>query len=147
MSIAIRCKVDFDSTITESNETNNEIMREITIGANGLNLKFSSIMVLPLNPRTSDTTTISAYIVNTGSSATPATTATLQLNGEASPVVFSVAALQPYATATIQRKCYFTTAEAYSVKAIVDPDNIVSETDETDNESNKSFNVTMRIGL
>ncbi|MCJ7688023.1 MAG: hypothetical protein MUO60_01650 [Clostridiaceae bacterium] len=96
----------------------------------------------PASPTTVDLITFTAVVKNIGTGSAGASTLSLQIGGESSPPTFSVPALAPGATYTVQRQLVLGLAQGYTSTAIADVDNDVTESDEANNQTTDTFSVS-----
>ena len=105
-------------------------------------LVISSFTHSPANPTTVDEITFTAVVKNIGTGSAGASTLSFKIGGESSPPTFSVPALAPNATYTVQRQLVLGVAQNYMNTAIADVDNNVTESDETNNQGTDTFSVS-----
>ena len=105
-------------------------------------LVISSLTHSPASPTTLDLITFTAVVQNIGTGSAGASTLLFQIGGESSPPTFSVPALAPNATFTVQRQLVLGVAQNYITTAIADVNNDVTESDETNNQGTDTFSVS-----
>ena len=132
---------DVNNDVTESDETNNQ--RTDTFSVSGPpDLVISSLTHSPASPTTLDQITFTAVVKNIGTGSAGASTLSFQIGGESIPPTFSVPALAPGATHTVQRQLVLGVAQNYINTAIADVNNDVTESDETNNQRTDTFSVS-----
>ena len=136
-----RAVVDRDNSIPESDETNNE--QTITFSATELpDLKVQDITWSPENPSIGDTITFTATIKNQGNGSSVGNRAYFYLDGSASQLIYkNFGGLSSGATTDV----IFTwnaLASDHTFRAVVDRDNSIPESDETNNEQTITFSAT-----
>jgi len=113
--------VDKDNTVTESDETNNE--KNITFSATSLSdLVVQDIIWTPTNTSIGETVTFTATIKNQG--------------------LGSSSSSRAYFSTTKISFTWNAQAGPHTFKAVVDKDNTVTESDETNNEKTITFSIT-----
>jgi hypothetical protein len=98
----------------------------------------------PASPNTTDEITFTAVVKNQGQGSAGPSTLELLVGGEtpgANGTQFSVPALAPSATYTVQRKKTLGTAQGYTNTATADLNNVLPESNENNNITTDSFNV------
>lgn len=105
-------------------------------------LKVDHITLTPTNPTTCDQILFKAVIKNNGKTASPASKAAIRIGGESYPQKFNIPALGPGAAHVIHRAETLDVDQNYKVTVYADYANAVSESNENNNETYKSFIVT-----
>ncbi len=114
----------------------------ISVSASPPDLVVFSLTHSPASPTTVDLITFTAVVKNIGTGSAGASTLSFQIGGESSPPTFSVPALAPGATYTVQRQSVLGVAQGYTNTAIADVDNDVTESDEANNQTTDTFIVS-----
>ena len=114
----------------------------ISVSAGLPDLVISSLTHSPASPTTADQITFTAVVKNIGTGSAGASTLLFQIGGESSPPTFSVPALAPNATFTVQRQLILGVAQNYTTTATADVNNNVTESDEANNQSTDTFSVS-----
>jgi len=136
-----RAVVDRDNTIPESDETNNE--HTITFSSTALSdLKVQDITWSPENPSIGDTVTFTATIKNQGNGSSAGNRVFFYLDGSTSYLTYmNFGGLSSGGTTDV---IFTWTALAgdHTFRAVVDRDNTIPESDETNNEHTITFSAT-----
>ena len=111
-------------------------------GGGSPDLIITSLTHSPASPTTVDEITFTAVVKNIGTGLAGTSTVSFQIGGESSPSTFSVPALAPDATYTVQRQLVLGVAQNYGTSATADVNNNVTESDETNNQRNDAFTVS-----
>jgi subtilase family serine protease len=126
---------DVNGTVAESNESNN--VKTDSFAVTGLpDLIVDSLTHSPLNPTTADTITIRAVVKNIGSGS--AVASTLKIGTE----TYSFPALAAGASSSQNRVVGPLSAQEWSVTATADLNNVVAESNESNNTKTDSWTVT-----
>ena len=132
----LRADIDADNWIYESNESNNTL--SVTLPAvYPPDLLVQSITWTPAQPTVNSWMTYTITVKNAGST----TVGTCYLDfyiGHSTKMNRKLGPIAPGGTASVSLQ-YFTSTAPFSVRAIVDPDNYVDESDETNNEKATSI--------
>jgi len=112
------------------------------LAASPPDLVISSLTHSPASPTTLDLITFTAVVENIGTGPAGASTLLFRIGGESSPPTFSVPALAPGATYTVQRQLKLGVAQNYITTATADVDNDVTESDEANNQRTDTFSVS-----
>jgi hypothetical protein len=114
----------------------------ISVSASLPDLVVLSLTHSPASPTTVDLITFTAVVKNIGTGSAGASTLSFQIGGESSPPTFSVPALAPGATYTVQRQLVLGIAQNYITTATADVDNDVTESNEANNQRTDTFSVS-----
>jgi subtilase family serine protease len=140
----LRVVVDPNNTIAEGNETNNEATKDFTVLSNQPDLSLSSadITVTPASFKSGDQVTFKATIKNTGAASASNVKVRFLLNetqiGEKNAGTISANSSK---SATLTYQLPGTLTGNLTLKIIIDPDNAINETSETNNEAEKTINI------
>ncbi|AKB82329.1 hypothetical protein MSBR3_1751 [Methanosarcina barkeri 3] len=142
-NIIVAVIADSEKTVSESNEDNNKMSKTISIKNELPDLKIESISLSPEEPHPGENTTFTVTVKNSGSAAAENSEIKYDIKGnnESYTGVTSIPALAAGETGT---GTFFWTPEnegQIEVKATVDAENIISESDETNNEFTKTATV------
>jgi len=142
-NIIVAVVADSEKTVSESNEDNNKMSKTISIKSELPDLKIESISLSPEEPHPGENTTFTVTVKNSGSAAAENSEIKYDIKGnnESYAGVASIPALEAGETGT---GTFFWTPEnegQIEVKATVDAENIISESDETNNEFTKTATV------
>ena len=133
----IRVVADPDNLISESNETNNQATRTISvtnISNVDLRIRPGSVIATPARPNTGDSVLVTAIVENTGTDPVQSTVAFYDGVPGAGGVLISSSPVSIDRQSSMQVQATFvTTASSRVVYAVADPDNLVPEIDETNN--------------
>ena len=133
----INAIADFNQVLTEENEDNNTNTVNVSVLAPDLSIK--AITCEPVNPSPGDTITFTITVSNTGNYSAGSSFIDYFVND--SPLGnYYVEDLEVGAAVTKTFTC-IAPAEPYSMKVIVDVENDVRESDETNNEKSITFPV------
>ncbi len=134
-SHTVKVIADFDNEVTESNETNN--VKTYTFSTLAPDLIIESITWSPENPSKGDTATFSVKIKNQGTDSAGSCQVHFYVD-DSSRGYQSVSRIDAGVTIT---KTFTWVAQAGShiIKAIVDKDNLINESNETNNERTVEF--------
>ncbi|MGD8568513.1 MAG: CARDB domain-containing protein [Gammaproteobacteria bacterium] len=138
-------KADINNSVLETNETNNQKIDLYAVSAApslAPDLVIETVTHFPAAPTTDDEITFVAVVKNIGSGPADATTLTFKVGGESAPPSFSVPALTPGATHTVQRKLTLNVAQNYLNTVTVDTTNAVPESNEANNQQTDHYTVT-----
>lgn len=131
----IRAVVDPDGAIAESNETNNEAAREVTVSpVSNVDLKVASVTADPSRPTTGQTISIRATVENGGSEDAQANVGFYNgVPGRGGVLIALVPlSVEAQSSATLERT-FVVPADAVVVYAFADPDDVLPEIDESNN--------------
>ena len=133
-SITIRAVVDEDNYINESNESNNEMTKTVTFTAPSptADLIIESITCTPVNPSIGDTVSITSTIKNNGPEQASPSHVAYYIDDTLLNAVYvnSIEAGDTVTKATI----WSATAGTHTIRAVIDCNNSVYETNESNNE-------------
>ena len=142
----LRVVVDPGNTIAEGNETNNEATKDFTVMLNQPDLSIASadITITPVSFKSGDQVNFKATIRNTGAASASNVKARFFLAetqiGEKN--VGTINANSNKST-TLTYRLPSTLIGNQTLKVIVNPDNAITETSETNNEATKDFTVML----
>jgi subtilase family serine protease len=137
-------KADIDSSVLETNETNNQRIDLYTVSVApdlSPDLVIETFTHFPSAPTTDDEITFVAVVKNIGAGPAGATTLTFKVGGESTPPAFSVPELAPGATHTVQRKVKLGVAQNYLNTVTVDTTNAAAESNEANNQQTDHYSV------
>ena len=138
-SHAIQVIADPDAQITESSETNNSATRSISVtaGANvDLRITAGGVETAPNLPAPGSSITIWATVANGGGEAVKSTIAFYDgVPGSGGVLIGNAPVTIAAGSSTEVPFNYTTTADSKVVYAVADPDNLLPELDETNNQS------------
>ncbi|MBN2135412.1 MAG: hypothetical protein JW737_06745 [Acidobacteria bacterium] len=140
-----RATVDSDSTVAETDETNNE--KELyfsVLPAPKPDLTILSFTIDPVSPNTSDAIKFTAVVKNIGPGDSDITKLKIKVGGEGTSPTYTIPILRTGETFTMMRTVTLPVAQNYLAQAIADCDNIIEENNEGNNSSSYSFTVTNR---
>jgi PGF-pre-PGF domain-containing protein len=142
-NISVTVVADSGNIVSESNEDNNRMSKTISMKRELPDLKIESISLSPENPHPEENITFTVTVKNNGSAAAENSQINYDIKGnnESYTGVTSIPALAAGETGT---GTFFWTPEnegQIEVKATVDVENIISESDETNNEFTKTATV------
>jgi PGF-pre-PGF domain-containing protein/uncharacterized repeat protein (TIGR01451 family) len=142
-NISVTVVADSGNIVSESNEDNNRMSKTISMKRELPDLKIESISLSPENPHPEENITFTVTVKNNGSAAAENSQINYDIKGnnESYTGVTSIPALAAGKTGT---GTFFWTPEnegQIEVKATVDVENIISESDETNNEFTKTATV------
>ena len=104
-------------------------------------LTISSIAMIPENPTSGDTITFSVTVKNAGGAMAAASKLAVRVGGETIPKLIDIPRIGVGGIHIAVRKELLTVAQGYITSVFADSGNTVSESDETNNGSEISFNV------
>jgi PGF-pre-PGF domain-containing protein len=142
-NISVTVVADSGNIVSESNEDNNRMSKTISMKRELPDLKIESISLSPENPHPEENITFNVTVKNNGSAAAENSQINYNIKGnnESYTGVTSIPALAAGETGT---GTFFWTPEnegQIELKATVDVENIISESDETNNEFTKTATV------
>jgi subtilase family serine protease len=130
------------STVTESDETNNQRTDSFSVtAAPRPDLVVSSLTHSPASPTTESSVTVTAVVRNDGGALAGASVLRLQLDG-GSATTHDVPSLAPGGTHQVQRVLGTLSAGTHTVTATADVSGAVHESDEGNNQRTDQFSVT-----
>ena len=151
-NVFIGVLVDEFDTIAESDETDNTASQPILIGVPQPDLVVSSLSHDPANPTTVNDIDFTATVKNVGNASAGASTLSFQIDSLSHPespsdsaALWSVGALEPGESETIVRAEGIPEAEAVTVTALADFNDVVAELDENNNTSIDTFTVNQAV--
>lgn len=145
-SHATKATADIADVVAEADEGNNVAGDAFNVAVPATpDLVVSTLTHSPSSPSTADAVTVTAVVENIGTAQAPASTLSIDLNGESSPPTFAVPALNPGQTQQVVRQVGQLAAGAYQVTAEADVANQVNESDENDNTAVDNFNVVAAV--
>jgi len=138
-NIEVRVVADSGNTVLESNENNNVATKTVTVGSSLSDLPdltVESISLSPETPKVGDNIGFTAIVKNNGQGASPISKLNYNIigNSETSSSPLSVPALTAGDTTPITFSWTPTNEGNIEVTALVDPDAVVPESDETNNQ-------------
>jgi subtilase family serine protease len=136
-SHTIRAVADPGNSVAEVSETNNEVRKDVAVSnVANVDLKLRSVTVAPPRPNAGDVVTITAVVENSGTAPVTGTIALYDgVPGGGSVVINSqTGAIDPQSTAVVV-STYTVKPTSRVIYAVADPDNLVSEIDETNNSA------------
>jgi subtilase family serine protease len=140
-----RATADSDSTVAETDETNNEKELHFSVlPAPKPDLTILSFTIDPASPNTSDAIKFMAVVKNIGPGDSDITKLKIKVGGEGTSPTYTIPVLRMGETFTMMRTVTLPVAQNYLAQAIADCDNIIEETNEGNNSSSYSFAVTTR---
>ena len=131
----IRAVVDPENAVPESNETNNEASRAISVSpASNVDLKVAGVTATPSRPAAGQSVTIRATVENGGSEAADAKLGFYDgVPGHGGTLVALVPLLVEAQSSVALERTYSVTAGSIVAYAVADPDNVLPEIDESNN--------------
>ncbi len=134
-SHAIKAVADSNNVVTESDETNNE--KTITFSTLAPDLLIEAITWLPANPSIGDNVTFTVTIKNQGSGKADYSRVAYYIN-DTYLTSATVNPIDPAASAN-RTFAWIARADSHAIKAVADSNNVVTESDETNNEKTITF--------
>ena len=140
----VKILVDSGSTVSESNEGNNELTRTVNVKGLLPDLTIESISLNPESPKPGENTTFIAIIKNNGPGNTSSNELKYTVNGENETFSGNISVPALVAGETTQGTFSWTPVNEgqIEIKAIVDSRKVIPESDETNNEFTKIVNVS-----
>jgi hypothetical protein len=144
----IRVVADPNNKISESNEKNNEASKTITVSSVGvlipdLTLTTVDIAFTPETPTEGDSVTIKATIHNFGNGSASDVKASFYYGSPATETLIgidTVASIAAEGTGTAS-VVWTAVKGIHEIYVVVDPDNVIDETDESNNQASKTIEV------
>jgi len=132
-------------TIEEQDEANNELIVPFTV--QGPEFHVTGIAIEPILPRVGDTVTVSATVLNSGQEKAADVEVSFFVNGrQFSTKDVSIAGAQSEVVrGTLNTTTLGLEAGKHTIRVIVDPMNLVSERDETNNETRTAMTLLVEI--
>ncbi len=141
-TVTITAQADADNEVEESDEENNSRQRELPITEKPVpNLVILSLETTPAAPTTSDSVTINVTIRNSGNATAEASVLSIDAGDGDDPSLHDVPTLDADSTHTITRTVLFGTAGNYTITTVVDPENVVTESSESDNDDQTEITI------
>lgn len=116
--------------------------KSVTGNFGQLDLVVASLTHSPANPTTADTMTFVVTVQNIGNATAGASVMSLRVGWEANPLWYSVPPLAPNATYQVTYTHQVVYAQCYLNTATADATNVVTESNESNNEATDLFTVT-----
>ncbi len=141
----VKVVVDSGEALHESNETNNQLIKEMNVKALLPDLKIESISLNPESPKLGENITFTVTIKNNGPGDSPSNELKYNINGtnETYSGEIPVSALSAGNSTSGTFSWTPRNEGQIEVKATVDATNVVSESDETNNELTKTAQITV----
>lgn len=148
-NMEVKVVADSGNTVLESNESNNVFTKSVKVEGLPLDLSIESISLNPEIPKIGDNITFTATIKNSGPGTSPVSKLEYNINGtnEANSSVLSSGVIPVRALAageTTQITFFLTPTNEGNIEvtALVDPDAVIPEIDETNNQRTITATVT-----
>jgi len=143
----VKVLVDSGTAVYESNETNNELIKVINVKAILPDLKIESLSLNPETPKPGENITFTASIRNNGPGNASSNELKYSINGtnETYSGKIPVSSLSAGNTTSSTFSWTPENEGQIEVKAIVDAEGIISETEETNNEFTRTVTVSKEI--
>jgi|GEM_PF-1913312 len=135
---------DLNDDVAESNENNNTNTDNFDV-AKAPDLEVTTLSHAPIDPLNIDDIIITAIVENAGDVAASSSTLEIDVQGDA--LTFAVPPLAPTGTHQVQRQLVLSIPGIYGVTAIADPGDDIAESDETNNSTTDTINVTEAADL
>ena len=136
---SIRVVTDSGNVILESNETNNEASRAITVKKKpDLTLNSSDISFSPTSPTEGDSVNLTTIIHNIGE--TDANNFTVSFFDGTSLIVNDTISVNANSTSSASITWTAVSGD-HNIRVVADPGNVIVESDETNNEANRTITV------
>ena len=143
-SYEVQAMADAGFEVVEQDEDNNTAEDTIEVtAAPRPDLIIDLLDHDPDSPTTWDVVTITAIVKNVGNLAATTSTLELKIDDEALPSEFEIPTLAPGETFQVQRQETFADPGTYEVTATADIEDVVEESDETNNTGTDSIEVTL----
>ncbi|HIH95594.1 TPA: PGF-pre-PGF domain-containing protein [Methanosarcina acetivorans] len=141
-SVELRAVVDEDNLITESNEGNNEETATVTVAENSLPDLIISTFSYPEEPESGEQQRIQISVKNEGTAASSrATTLALYIDGS-SVREWDVPRLSSGKSSSVSYTWVPESEGSVELRAVVDEDNLITESNEGNNEETATVTVT-----
>lgn len=134
-------QVDSDDNVTESNETNNELVHAFTVDPDEPDLIVTELTHSPESPFEGQEVTLTATLANHGNTAAENVTVRFMIDGLRLGEDKTIATLEPGDTTTITSDAWASTEGEHDASATADPGDEIDETDETNNTATDTFTV------
>ena len=148
-NMEVKAVADSGNTVLESNESNNVFTKTIKVKGLPPDLTIESISLNPATPKVGDNVTFTATIKNIGSGASPASKLKYNINGtseaNSSMLLSNMSSVPALAVGQTTQITFFmapTSEGNIEVTALVDPDAVIPEIDETNNQLRVTAAVT-----
>ncbi len=140
----VRVVADSGNTVIESNEGNNGLPKTITVKSLLPDLTIESIFLSPATPKVGEGITFTATIKNNGPGASPTSKLNYNIIGNNETASSPLPVLELPAGQTTQTTFSWTPTNEGNIEvtALVDPDAVVPESDETNNQLTVNATVT-----
>ncbi len=142
---ATNAVVDPGNLVLESSENNNSasVAFAVTQTQSGSpDLVIANVSHTPSNPRTTDTIRFTVTVSNVGTAPSVPTTITIRIGGETSGQSYNIPVLAPGQSIQATRNQALSVAQSYLTNVVVDPANLVRESNESNNTASHPFTVT-----
>ena len=145
----VKVVADSGNTLLERNESNNVLTKTLKVKGLPPDLVVEAISLNPATPKVGDNISFIATIKNIGSGTSPASKLKYFINGagDANNVMLNGSLPVPALAIGEAKQCTFywvpTGEGSIVVTALVDPDSVISETDETNNRNTLTATITM----
>lgn len=113
----------------------------IFLSACGPDLKVKSVSHTPSCAGVTDQITFTATVVNAGGEVAGQSVLSFKIGGETNPKLFTIPALNPGNTFTVQRQIVLGVAQNYRNTIVVDVNNNVQESNESNNQQTEDYTV------
>ncbi len=146
--IEVKVLVDSGTAVDESNETNNQLTKIININARLPDLKIESLSLNPENPKPGENIVFTVTMRNDGAGDAPSNELRYDINGTNEAYSGKIPVSILTAGSTTSGTFSWTPANEgqIEVKAIVDAQGVIPETEETNNEFIKTATVYLDTG-
>jgi subtilase family serine protease len=145
---SFKVTVDPDKAITELNEENNTAEKSISIGVTSRDLFFDSIKALPSKPKIGQQVTFQLKIKNSGNGKAGNVKVNFYGDNKSSEPTATLSIPNISANASVTKTVKWTvpanisTAVGYAVRAEIDPENSINETNESNNAEIYNLDLT-----
>ena len=134
MSHDVVATADVNNDVEESDENNNTAQDTIVVSEPLLpDLMITSLEYTPDTAFTSETVTISAEVMNMGNAPCSTSTLTILVAGDIVPYSFEIPPLDVGTTVSVEQQVMFSAIGSYLVTATADAEDVILESDETNN--------------
>lgn len=134
-------QVDSEDNVTESNETNNELVHAFTVDPDEPDLSVTELTHSPESPFEGQEVTLTATVANHGNTAAEDVTLRFMVDGLRLGGDKTIATLGPGDTTTITSDAWESTEGEHDASATADPGDEIEETDEANNTATHTFTV------
>lgn len=133
--------VDAHDDVSESNETNNQLNDTIGVAADETDLAVTELAADPSQPMEGDDVSLSATVENQGNVTSNESSLRFFVNGTALGGDVTVPALAPGENATVDSANWSAVEGDHTIRALADPDDNVTESNETNNDQRGKLTV------